>query len=153
MKRIQPKRLSRRGFTLVEVVVSVGLLAFAILVILGSLGYSGRLAANDARRTQAVELLHSCFRDLDPARNPGGGSTPVLKLAPLAWPSKVRLWFDAEGNPVPDAQQAFFKCDLSAVKDASAPLGHLHGRIVWPAKRTTGSPDGDAELFTSLMLP
>jgi prepilin-type N-terminal cleavage/methylation domain-containing protein len=154
MKTRRP--LPTQGFTLVEVMVSLGIFAFAILVIVGSLGTSGAYAANDARRTLTAELLHTCFRDLAFARTAASAPSPTLGLAPLVWgpaPTKVRLWFDVAGQRVDDEKQAFFKCDLTATREASGPLGHLHGRIVWPAQRQKGAPDGDVELFTSLLLP
>jgi type II secretory pathway pseudopilin PulG len=151
------RRATGSGFTLMEVTVSVGLLVFAILVIMGSLGTAARQAANDARRTLAVELLHRCFRDIDMAQQQGGAArSPLFGLEPVAWgaaPVKVRLWFDADGDRVEQEQDAFFQCDVTASRDAGGLLGHLHGRVVWPARRAKGSPDGEAELFTSMLLP
>ena len=151
-----PSPTPAHGFTLIEVMISLGVFAFAIVVIIASLGTSGNSAANDARRTLAVEILHHCFNDLGFPKTPHSDPSPTLALAPIPWdakPAPVRLWFDASGQRVPDAKQAFFRCDLTATRDATLPLGHLHGRIVWPAKRLQGVPDGDAELFTSLLLP
>ena len=144
------------GFTLIEVLVSIAIFSFAIVVIVTSLGTSGNYAANDARRTVAVEILHTCFRDIDLAKCSGSGTSPALGIAPIPWessPAKVRLWFDADGRKVGTEKDAFFKCDLTPKRDPTGPLGHLHGRIVWPAKRSKGAPDGDAELFTTLLLP
>ena len=144
-----------RGFTLVEVMVSLGVFAFAIVVILGALVAAGNDAGNDARRALAVDLLHNGFRDLDLVKAQSGGRSPTLGLAPLTWgaePVRLRLWFDVSGAVVNSENNAFFKADLTATRDATAALGHLHGRIVWPA-RHAGRPAGDVELFTSLVLP
>jgi type II secretory pathway pseudopilin PulG len=151
-----PRHIPVNGFTLIEVLVSLGIFVFAIVVIVGSLASSGNFAANDARRTLTVELLHTCFRDLDLVKLPGSPPSPTLGLTPIVWdtkPAKVRVWFDVAGNRVSDEKQAFFKCDLTATRDTTGFLGHLHGRIVWPARRKQGAPDGDVELFTSLLLP
>lgn len=144
------------GFTLLEVLVSLGIFVFAITVILTSLGTSANSAANDARRSQAVEILNSCFEDLSLAGTATAAKSPIYKLQPIAWasdPAPVRLWFDAEGKQVADAKSALFECNIIATKDPAAPLGNIDGRIVWPAKRKNGSPDGAAELFTSVLLP
>ena len=151
-----PSPTPAHGFTLIEVMISLGIFAFAIVVVIGSLGTSGNSAANDARRTLTVEILHHCFHDLDLAKSSTSDPSPTLALAPIPWdakPARLRLWFDASGQRVADAKQAFFRCDLTPTRDPALPLGHLHGRIVWPAKRLQGAPDGDAELFTSLLLP
>jgi prepilin-type N-terminal cleavage/methylation domain-containing protein len=144
------------GFTLIEVMVSLAVFTFAILVIMASLGTSGSYAANDARRSAAVEILHTCFRDIDLAKSPGTETSPTLGIEPIPWegkPAKVRLWFDIDGRKVGSEKDAFFKCDLTPRRDPAARLGHLHGRIAWPAKRQKGASDGDVELFTTLLLP
>jgi type II secretory pathway pseudopilin PulG len=144
------------GFTLIEVVLSIGLLAFAILVIMAALGTAGRYAANDARRTLAVDLLHRSFHDLELAGAPGVRRSPLLGLTPIRWaptPATIRLWFDADGNLVESQDRAFFRCELLATQDPRGALGHLHGRVVWPVRKTGDRPDGHVELFTSLLLP
>lgn len=144
------------GFTLIEVVLSIGLLAFAISVLLAVLDAAGRYAANDARRALAVELLHRSFRDLEMTDTPGSGRSPTLGLEPVDWtatPVKVRLWFDADGRLVDSQGEAFFGCELTANKDATAPLGHLHGRVEWPVRRPGARKQGNVELFTSMLLP
>lgn len=144
------------GFTLIEAVLSIGLLAFALAVILTGLGTAARYAANDARRAVAVELLHRCFRDLEMVGKSGVGRSPTLGLAPLAWggsPAAVQLWFDADGAQVASRSEAFFRCDLLANREAEAPLGHLHGRVVWPVRKSGARADGQVELFTSWTLP
>lgn len=147
---------SANGFTLIEVMVSLAVFTFAILVIMTSLGASGSYAGNDARRTVAVEILHTCFRDIELAKGPGSETSPILGIKATLWDgtsAKIRLWFDIDGRKVDSEKDAFFKCDLTPRRDPAAPLGHLHGRIVWPAKRQKGASDGDVELFTTLLLP
>lgn len=144
------------GFTLLEVLVSLGIFVFAITVILTSLGTSASAAANDARRSQAVEILNSCFEDLAMSGTAADAKSPIYKLEPISWSATsapLRLWFDADGKRVDDEKSALFQCEIVATKDTAEPLGNIHGRIVWPAKRKNGSPDGAAELFTSVLLP
>lgn len=152
------KRKSSRfkGFTLIEIMVAMGIFAFAITVILTMLGASGSTIANDARRAKASELLGTCFRDVDFSKNSASGPSPVLNLTPIDWnatPVEVEVFFDAEGNKVASVEGAFYHCQLNARRDPTSPLGHLQGLVIWPAQRTTGVPDGQVELFTSLLLP
>ena len=147
---------SPAGFTLIEVVLSVGLLAFSIMVIMTALGTAGSYAANDARRTLAVELLHRSFRDLELAQTPGSGRSPTLGLEPITWgptAANIRLWFDADGTLVETQGKAFFRCELIANRDDKGTLGHLHGRVVWPVRKSGDRADGQVELFTSMLLP
>lgn len=147
---------SPAGFTLIEAVLSIGLLAFAVTVIMAAMNTAGNYSANDARRTLAVELLHRSFRDLEMANTRRGGPSPVLGLEPIAWgkgADTLRLWFDAEGGRVETAAQAFFRCDITANPDPTGAVGHLHGRVTWPARNPQGRTSGEVELFTSLPLP
>lgn len=145
-----------KGFTLIEVVVSLGIFAVAIVALVSSLGISSGFSASEARRVRGAEILHGCFRDLSFVQGSATATSPALGIAPIVWgtkPVQVRLWFDHAGKRVTDEKQAYFKCDLTATRDPAGKLGHLHGRIVWPAARQKGPPDGEVELFTSLMLP
>ncbi|MCX6875600.1 MAG: hypothetical protein NTW21_17600 [Verrucomicrobia bacterium] len=150
------RQLPANGFTLIEVVVSLGVFAFAVVVIVGSLASGSSYAANDARRSLAVEVLHQCFRDLDFVKTPTSKRSPTLGLAPIAWdakPVQVRLWFDPAGRLVTSEQEAFFRCDLTATRNAAGSLGHLHGRMGWPVRNSSKRSEGKVELFTSLLLP
>ena len=147
---------SPAGFTLIEVVMSIGLLAFAIMVIMSALGTAAHYASNDARRTLAVDLLHRSFTDLGLVNKPGTQRSPTLGLGPLTWgssPSKLQVWFDAGGNVVTTQSKAFYRCDLTATRDERGAVGHLHGRILWPVRQSGRGVDGTAELFTSMSLP
>jgi hypothetical protein len=151
-----PRSPVAHGFTLVEVVLSLGILALSITVIMGSLGASGRLAANDARRATAVDLLEKCFRDAGGVMRPAGTPSPMLGIEPLVWdakPAKRSLWFNAEGERVEKEEESFFRCELTSIRPNNVRVGHLHGRVVWPARRRGVSPDGEVEMFTSLFLP
>ncbi|MCF7674438.1 MAG: type II secretion system GspH family protein [Akkermansiaceae bacterium] len=144
------------GFTLIEVVLSIGLLVFAITVIMAGLDAAGRYAANNARRALAVDLLHRSFLELEMANRPGAGRSSTLGFKPVDWeaaPVKVEVWFDADGTLVESPSKAFFRCELLANKDATAALGHLHGRMVWPVRESGGRQEGNVELFTSMLLP
>lgn len=156
MKFIAPTR--PQGFTLIEVMVSLGIFTFGIVVIMASLGVSSKDAGNDARRSLAVEILHNCFKDLEFAMVSGVPVSPTFGLNAVSWTSSAptTLWFDANGTRVDGMNDAFFKCELIPTLDTSGNsdnLGHLSGRVEWPAKRGKGAPDGEAELFSSLILP
>jgi prepilin-type N-terminal cleavage/methylation domain-containing protein len=145
-----------KGFTLIEVVISLGIFALAIVALVSSLGISSEFSGSEARRVRGTEILHGCFRDLSFVQGSTTAPSPALAIAPIAWgtkPVQVRLWFDHAGKRVPAEAEAYFKCDLTATRDPTGKLGHLHGRVVWPAVQKKGRPDGEVELFTSLMLP
>ncbi len=151
-----PDQRSIGGFTLLEVIISLGVFVFAITIILASLGSSSSAAANDARRTLAGEILNSCFQDLSLAGKAPKEKSPLFGLEAISWnanPAPIELWFDTAGTRVPNKDQAFYKCEIVPTKDAAAPVGNISGRIEWPAKRAKGPAEGETELFTSVLLP
>ncbi len=152
-----PRRTpNRAGFTLMEAVLSVGILAFALVVIIGALGTAARMTAQDQHQQVALELLHDCFTDLASATARHDGRSPVFHLDVPAAPAKAglqQLWFDVDGRRLPDEAGAFFRCDLAIHPDANPSLAHLHGHVRWPARATGLRPDGEAELLTSIALP
>ncbi len=146
----------KTGFTLIEVVISLGVFALAIVALVNSLGIASGFSVSEARRVRGTEILHGCFRDLSFVQGSSITPSPTLAIAPIVWgakPVQVRLWFDHAGRRVTNEAEGYFKCDLTATRDPAGKLGHLHGRVVWPAVRKKGPPDGEVELFTSLMLP
>lgn len=150
------KRCRLKGFTLIEIIVAMGIFVFAITVILTMMSSSGSTVANDARRGKGSELLKTCFREVDFSKNPPSGPSPVLDLPPINWnatPTEIEVFFDVDGKKVAGAEAAFYRCKLSATRDPQSSLGHLQGLVTWPARRRSGAPDGQVELFTSLLLP
>lgn len=154
MKTFIPHR-RRQGFTLIEVLVSLGVFLFVITVVIASIGTAGGSAANEARKTLAAGLLQDCLRDYGFVANTSATTTPALKLEPISWsgtPAGQTVWFDARGRRVKSADEAYFRCEIIPTRETAAPLGHLRGRMTWPAKRKEAAPDGEVELFTSLLL-
>lgn len=144
----------KAGFTLIEVILSIALLAFAITIIMAALAAGNSYAANDARRSLATNLIQRVFHDIELTDPLPNARSPMLGLNPVNWnasPQRTDLWFDANGNPVPSRNRAFFRLELTTNRDPSGALGHLHARVAWPA--TTTRADGSAECFTSLLLP
>lgn len=144
------------GFTLIEAVISVAILGFALTVIIGTLGYAARLSAENQHKGLAIDLVNDCFADL---ANGTRNELDRSRLYDLQVPAKDRqpgtqqLWFDIDGQTVKDESKAFFRCDLIIRPDPNPALVHLCGHVRWPARAPEGKSDGETELLTSLVLP
>lgn len=145
-----------RGFTLVEVVISIGVLAIALSVIVGSIAYSSGRGAENSRRLQALSLAETAVTDLRSALNNSRTTTTMLALATPANPPVAKtqvVYFNAEGVKVDSATGAFFKCTVNYYPDAGVTsLAHVHLRVTWPALAKEGSEQGAAELLNSFAL-
>jgi len=90
-------RHSIAGFSLVEVVLALGIAAFAVLAVVALMPVGLHLAQNSTEQNQASNLLSAIASDLEncPPANP---ATPCFAIAPTPWHT------GASGVvPVPDA--------------------------------------------------
>lgn len=154
MITIAKMRARRGGFTLVEVVIAIGVLAIAMATIIGSVAYSSSRGAENTRKIQALTLAETAVTDLRSALNNARAKATLLDFEVPANPPVVatkEVLFDAEGVMVKTG--GFFKATLSYYPDAGvASLVHVHTRLVWPAAAKVGSEQGSVELLNSFSL-
>lgn len=123
--------MSRRSaFSLVEVSLAMGILAFVVLAILGLLGVgmtSGRSAQTDTALTAATRFAVSSLQTNNPASVAG-----------------TSFWFNYDGLPLASSNNAQFQCFVGTnVPVASAPrlvglrLEFRHPLSAPAASRTT----------------
>ena len=152
----------RGGFTMVEVVIAIGVLAIALAVIVGSIAFSSGRGAENARKIQALTLAETAVTDLRGAlNNPARAKNGLLLVdlvtdlrppKPLVAATK-EIYFDAEGVEVGSKTGAFFTATLNYYPDAGvSSLVHVHTRLVWPAAAAVGNEQGSVELLNSFSL-
>jgi prepilin-type N-terminal cleavage/methylation domain-containing protein len=144
-----------RGFTLMEVVVSIGILAVALSAIAGTISYGSRRGAETSRKVQAGWLLDGMVADLRDAMPAGRTRTALHELdVPAAAPAELEYFFDAEGIRTEGAEGSFFRCRFEfRPDDSGAALIHLNGRISWPALAKKGREQGSVELVSTIFRP
>lgn len=140
-----------------EIVISLGVLTFALTTILLALSHASKSSAESINKSQAIEILELTFADITAANlNRFPKSSQYLIDAPAGGAPGPRdpLWFDGEGRRVGARQDAYFRCELTFHQDPRhAKLLHLHGRVAWPARAEEGREGHQTELLTSLLLP
>jgi len=144
-----------RGFTLVEVVISLAILTVAISTIFLTLSYASKSTTESAGKSQAIEILVQTFADINAANTNRFLESPQYSITtPDGDTSDDLLWFDGEGRRVAGQQDAYFRCELTYHQDSRhTDLRHLHGRVAWPARAEEGREPYQTELLTSLLLP
>lgn len=149
------------GFTLMEVVVSIGVLAFALTVIVTSIASSNTTAANNSRKALAMSLAESVSADISSGLKNKLSTSALFQLTPLPGPSVIApttpiLYFDVNGAWIPTATAGrFFKCQLSYPLDpfySATSMTHVYyvqSRVTWPSSAAAGREDGAVELLST----
>jgi prepilin-type N-terminal cleavage/methylation domain-containing protein len=154
MKKYQ-KDQGSKGFTLMEVVVSIGILAVTLPTIAGTISYCNNRAAATGHDARATGLLDAMLSDLRFVMRGGRPTTAIHGITvPKSVPATEEMFFDAEGVQVEGMDGAFYRCRLEFRPDeSSTSLIHLQARVTWPAAAPEGREKGSTELVTSILKP
>lgn len=139
---LKPVARSIRGFSLVEVLMAIGLVTFALLVIF-SLMPAGLVALQDAnRQIVETEIYNTVGAEL--------ASTPFDKLEDFA--TRFPLYFDNEGIQVDAAGEASFtvRCVLAAPELGAGELRRATVAIGY--RRDPNPPDAKSSVRTFLLV-
>jgi prepilin-type N-terminal cleavage/methylation domain-containing protein len=145
----------RSGFTLMEVVVSIGVLAMALGVIVTSIAFSGSRGAEHSRKSQALGLAESAAADISAALRQELAQSERLGISPPSAGVKATetTYFDASGV-TSDEDKGFYQCRVSYHPDKSIKgLIHMHLRVLWPARARPGREEGAVELLSTVKVP
>jgi uncharacterized protein (TIGR02598 family) len=97
--------VARRGFSLIEIVIAIGIIAFAIVGIMGLFPVAMRSALESQRETRAAVIAQQIFSDLQV--NSGtvrrifsgsGTNSQTINLAVAATNPPIPLYFDESGR-------------------------------------------------------
>ncbi len=130
---------TRRGFSLVEVVLALGVIAFAVIAIIGLLSMTLR-AGREANEDTILPLMAG--RVMDDLR-----STPFADLTNAGhFPDGKQIFFDAQGLPTAVAGEQVYQCEIrwsphppSPAEDLSPRLARAVLTFTWPKGSTNQS--------------
>lgn len=86
--------MSRRGFTLVELVLTMVIISIAVLGVMSSLSFAVSHQSDGLWQAKAVALAHSYFEEIDARRydeNTPNGGVPPCSVATVACSSAVNF--------------------------------------------------------------
>jgi uncharacterized protein (TIGR02598 family) len=150
------------AFSLVEVVLALGVAAFALTAILGMLPAGLKTQQASARETTANGIIPAIVADLSAAiRLPPGQQSKQLSLtghwAAAATPDQ--LYFMTDGtfitgstNQQTAPANAVFRATVTYLKPPTATTSLADITVTWPAQvdPTTGVPEGKVETFAAI---
>ena len=117
------KRLASRrglaGFSLIEVVLSLGIVAFVVIPLVGLTGLATDTSRNAVSTTKQTQIAQRLFSQAQARAWQMDTTTAKYKFDPL----KTKLYFDFEGNPLADANasSAVFTANLEKPGDVILP--------------------------------
>lgn len=150
----EPQRnQAKRGFSLIEAIVSVGILALAIPLVLGALVESGNSGTAAAAETRSGWIVPACLDELKAASE---GKSSLIPSTPLgtAFPAAGQVYgiaFDASGESLGAVDKAGYESGVKRVanedvryiaimegevltaKAGSAPMRSIRVSIEYPA--------------------
>ncbi len=134
---METRKSDLAGFSLVEVVLSLGVIAFAIIAIIGLLSMSLRVGKEANEDTllpmMAVRIIDSmrsvAYRDLD-----------------RDFPGGKQVFFDSRGIETTNSAEQIYQCEVQWPPDPPSPGEDLSGRMrravlafTWPKGSTNQS--------------
>jgi len=132
------KRRRHTAFSLVEVVLALGIVAFTISAVLGVLSVGLSIEKEAAQESQAANIASAVIADLRSELATQGGA-PISKRYAIALPapeeteSGKAFFTNADFNPRTSATGSLYRVTVTARRAASAGPVFVHIHVCWPA--------------------
>lgn len=157
--RYAPRKLphcrpSSRAFSLVEVVIALGVLAFAITALLGAFAVGMNADRESVEELEATHILQTALaeRRASPALTNTNLLLPVLTTNAVCSSSNA-LSLDEIGRPQPGTGAGKFGLVYRITTTNSANSAAVYCAIYWPGRATPSAAQGRVEMTTRIALP
>ncbi len=144
---------SKRAFSLIEVVLALGVCVFSLVAMLGLLSVGLGVGRDSRGEMQAANIAAQLvgIRRSCPTNVLSGGLLPPLNQPLSATP--VSAWVDSVGN-VTNQGAAAYQVSYQVGTNAAAPSTALiHLRFTWPAAADPRKAAGQYEVTTQVRMP
>jgi type II secretory pathway pseudopilin PulG len=156
MKKVnqQLRRSISPGFTIMEVVIALGIVSVGLVAIVGVLPVGIEIANETSERFGATGWVEAAFEDVRsvPAGSPEGTLSPRYEI-PLPEPGQTTMWtgYFSDGGRETEPENAVWTVEITLSRPAIGQPGpwHIHGRARWPAIATGGFERGRVHLTTA----
>ena len=114
-----PPRPNRRGTSLIEVVVAIGVLAVAVPLVFAVIARSGQNAANARAETRATWIIPACLHEIEAART-GASQLIPPRLPGQPFPAAGQLLaiaFSEDGRPLGTIVQKTYATGIKTLAD------------------------------------
>lgn len=140
------RRTFASAFSLVEVVVAIGIFAFAIIMVFGLLPAGILSIRKSVGEVDATQLIERVEQDI---RNGYGTTSPIYQI-PLTTSGSNTLFFDRSLGRVTSAAAGYYRVDCRIA--SAAPVLSVNLRATWPAVAGITNAEGSSETTTSVFI-
>lgn len=147
--------MKKAAFSLIEVVLAVGIFAFVAVALIGLFSYGLKINRESVDEMEATALAQSLLslRVAGPTNALTNCALPPLDQAAEIAPTSP-VYVSASGALVPDAADARFGL-VYRIRPQPVPAGisSVYMCLFWPAQAETDKAQGRCEIFRTVALP
>lgn len=126
------------AFSLVEVILALGLASFALIALVGLLSVAFRSNQDTAEETRAISILETMVADRMASAK--GSNSTIYGIPPLTTANASTLYVKDDGSLSPSATEARFRVDIrSQPATGQGRPGYMHFLASWPAGTNPGA--------------
>jgi Tfp pilus assembly protein PilV len=147
------RKASRRAFSLVEVVIALGICLLALIPMMALLSNGLCLDQDSRQQMQAADLatLLIAERRNAPTNVLNSAILPTLNQTYPA--TAVTAWIDFAGSPSSQSAAAFRLSYQVGTNATDSGVGMIHLLFTWPPGADPGTASGRYELTTQVLMP
>lgn len=153
------KKLPRAAFSLIEVVVALGLFSFCIIGIMGLLAVAMGSTRSVADESNAADIASSVagLWEVAPTNNTPVELSDSATNAPMGQftigAATSTFYYDADGRNLPNATGATLRMDYKAEQVAGQPGSYaVSMTFLWPASGPTNAPTVNRRYYRGIFV-
>lgn len=147
------------GFSLVEVVVALGICSFVLVALIGLFSTGWKMTRESEEQVQAANLATQLIaaRIVAPTNGPSTAAIPPTKLSQSygnAYTTEDRF-VSLDGTLTSSATNAAYRiaCNTGTNSATGSRLSQVYLRLTWPAQAAATNASGRYEICTYVALP
>ena len=151
--KLFPRTTGSQAFSLVEVVIALGICTIALFPMMSLLSNGMRLDQDARQQMQAADLATLLVTERRDAPT-NTLSNAVLPSLDQAYPATaVTKWVDFAGSSASESGAAFRLSYQVGTNSVNSSIGQIHLLFTWPPAADPGTAPGRYELTTQVLMP
>ena len=147
------RKASRRAFSLVEVVIALGVCTFVLFPMMSLLSNGLRLENDSRQQMQAADLATLLVTERRDAPTNTLSSAILPSLSQACPATAVTAWVNFAGSTTSQAQAAFQLSYQVGTNSTNPTVGMIHLLFTWPPGANPSTAPGRYEMTTQVLMP
>jgi prepilin-type N-terminal cleavage/methylation domain-containing protein len=143
---IHSNRINRKGFTLMEVVIAIGVITMALVAIMPAIGVGSRTVSVSTDRARALELLENIHVDVQTSLAMKRERSLIYEID-LRSAGAREIFFNNDEETVSNAKNARYRVRMvyRVAQPKALEPAHWHLSARWPAAAPAGKEAASVE--------